>query len=37
MKNFDYKVGQKVLILDQNQLKGKLESTILNEGPLTTQ
>ena len=32
-KNFDYQVGQKILILNKNQIKGKLEPTVLNEGP----
>ena len=32
-REFDYKVGEKVLILNKNQFKGKLEPTVLNEGP----
>ena len=32
-KNHDYKVGQRVLILNKNQHKGMLEPTVLNEGP----
>ena len=32
-KDQDYKVGQKVPILNKNQLRGKLEPTVLNEGP----
>ena len=34
-KEFDYQVGQKILILNKNQMKGKLEPTVLNEGPWT--
>ena len=30
--NYDYKVGQKVLILNKNPHKDKLEATALNEG-----
>ena len=32
-KEFDYKVGQRILILNKNQHKGKLEPTVSNEGP----
>ena len=32
-KEFDYQVGRKILILNNTQLKGKLEPTVLNEGP----
>ena len=34
-KTFDYQVGQKVLILNKNIMKGKLEPTVLDEGPWT--
>ena len=34
---FDYKVRQKVLILNKNQFKSKLEPTVLNEGTWTIQ
>ena len=34
-KEFDYQVGQEILILNKNQMKGKLEPTVLNEGPWT--
>ena len=34
---FEYKVGQKVLIQNKNQFKSKLDPTVLNEGPLTIQ
>ena len=30
---FDYKVGQRVLILNKNPHKNKLDATVLNEGP----
>ena len=30
---YDYKVGQKILILDKKPHKSKLEATVLNEGP----
>ena len=30
---FDYKVGQRVLILNKNPHKSKLDATVLNEGP----
>ena len=36
-KEFDYQVGQKVLILNKNYMKGKLEPTVLSEGPWTIQ
>ena len=36
-KEFDYQVGLKVLVLNKNQMKGKLEPTVLNEGPWTIQ
>ena len=32
-RDFDYKVGDKILILNKNQFKGKLEPTVLSEGP----
>ena len=32
-KDFDYQVGQRILILNKNLHKGKLEPTILEEGP----
>ena len=32
-KQFNYKVGQRILILNKNQQKVKLEPTVLNEGP----
>ena len=32
-RDFDYKVEDKILILNKNQFKGKLEPTVLNEGP----
>ena len=36
-KDFDYKVGQGILILSKIQHKGKLEPAVLNEGhwPIT--
>ena len=30
---YDYEIGQRVLILNKNPHKGKLEATALNEGP----
>ena len=32
-KEFGYQVGQEILILNKNQMKGKLELTVPNEGP----
>ena len=32
-KTYDYKKGQKVLLLNKNPHKSKLEATVLNEGP----
>ena len=32
-QDFDYKIDQKILILNKNQFKGKLEPIVLNEGP----
>ena len=32
-KDHDYKVGQWILILNKNHHKGKLEPTVLDEGP----
>ena len=36
-KEFDYQLGQKVLILNKNYMRGKLEPTVLNEGPWNIQ
>ena len=36
-KEFDHQVGQEVLILNKNQVKGKLEPKVLNEGSWTIQ
>ena len=34
-KDHDYKVRQRILIVNKNQHKGKLEPTVLDEGPWT--
>ena len=36
-QDFDYKIDQKILILNKNQFKGKLEPIVLNEGPCLIQ